>query len=63
MNSILTSIILELQKRNDQLQENYNNVKEILNKLIIEIYFFLILFYILINSCIGRCSHSFSGFI
>jgi hypothetical protein len=63
MNSIASSIILELQKQNDTLQIELKEIKEIFNKIIIQIYFVLILFYILVQSYVCRCTHRFRGFI
>jgi hypothetical protein len=63
MNSITSSIILELQKQNNRLKIEIKEIKEIFNKIIIQIYFVLILFYILVQGYISRRSHRFSGFI
>lgn len=44
MNCIGTSIIQQLQKQNNKLSIEIKEMKEILNKIIIQIYYFLILF-------------------
>ena len=63
MNCIGTSIIQQLQKQNDKLTKELKEMKEILNKIIIQIYYFLILFYVLVHSSIRRSSHTLNNFI
>lgn len=63
MNCIGTSIIQELQKKNEKLQIELKEIKELLNKIIIQIYYFLILFYVLVHSGIRRSPHSLCRFI